>query len=379
MTGLIVHEWFEHHGGAEKVLKAMADTFPQAAVRVLWSDVEAPLGPRLVSESWIARTALRRSKVAALPFMPITWRARDYSQGHDWMLVSSHLFAHHARSRGIPKYVYAHTPARYIWEPSGDGRGNSAAARAASALLRPLDRQRAREAIAIAANSEYVRQRIRRTWGRDATVIYPPVAVERLQVGTPWRDKVAPLERARLSTLAPEFIFGASRFVPYKRLDAVIAAGEELGMPVVLAGRGPDEARLRSIAVSARVPVEFVVAPSDEMLFALFEAAAVFVFPPTEDFGIVPVEAMALGTPVIASKFGGAGESVLRCDGGALVDPDVEGEWTRAWREVQEVDRIAMQDAARYFDDARFSAELAEWIGAPTFEDGVPTESKDQG
>ena len=113
---MIVHEWVERWGGAERVLDAMTDAFPDADVRVLWNDTPE-LIDRQISESWIARTPLRRNKVLALPAMLPTWRL-PLGSHPDWVLVSSHLFAHHIRTPShVKKFVYAHTPARYIWEP----------------------------------------------------------------------------------------------------------------------------------------------------------------------------------------------------------------------------------------------------------------------
>ena len=111
MAGVIVHEWIEKTGGAEKVLDAMIGCFPDADIRVLWNDAQDRYPGRRVGESWLSRTPLRRSKALALPLMPLTWRNLSASKAYEWMLVSSHLFAHHAKflgtNRDIPKLVYA--------------------------------------------------------------------------------------------------------------------------------------------------------------------------------------------------------------------------------------------------------------------------------
>ncbi len=310
MTGLLVHEWIESSGGAENVLEAMARAFPDAGIRCLWNDAPHRFAQRDVRETWLAGTPLRHHKAAALPFMLPTWRRLRADA--DWMLVSSHLFAHHARlvGRDVPKYVYAHTPARYIWNPELDSRGDHVAVRAVATLLRRIDRRRAQEATAVAANSAFVRDRIRRAWNRDATVIHPPVAVERIMSRPDWRTEVSgDAERRVLDGLPERFVLGASRFVPYKRLDLVIEAAARAGLPAVIAGGGPDEARLRAAAASADVPVRFVTSPSTALLYALMQRAAVFVFPAVEDFGIVPVEAQAAGTPVVTGPVGGQVET----------------------------------------------------------------------
>lgn len=368
LTGLIVHEWIERSGGSEKVLDALADTFPSAQILALWNDAPDRYERSRVVETWLARTPLRRHKALALPLMPTTWRSASRTRNIDWALVSSHLFAHHFKAgpdtSAVPKFVYAHTPARYIWTPDLDARGDSSIARAASAALKPLDKRRAQEAISIAANSEYVRERIRATWDRDAVVIYPPVDVTRIRSEREWRLLLTEHERATLESLPSEFLLGASRFIPYKRLDLVISAARAVKLPVVIAGSGPEEAKLRQHAVEEGVEARFVIAPSDAMLFSLYQRATAFVFPAVEDFGIMPVEAMACGTPVIVNASGGASESVTRAGGGAVLssfEPDAVRE---AMTTISTIDRSLLPDATKQFSRERFSAEVLSWMSS---------------
>lgn len=324
MTGLLVHEWIAPSGGSENVLEAMAEAFPDADVQCLWTDAPHRLTDRNVRETWIARTPIRRSKALALPFTVPTWRMLRADQAYDWMLVSSHLFAHHARLRGrnhdLPKYVYVHSPARYIWTPEYDQRGTGAAIRAVAPLFKSIDRRRAAEPRAIAANSEFVRERIARAWERDSTVIRPPVNVEGIARTEEWQNLLDVGERRLLDSLPSVFVLGASRFIPYKRLDLVIAAGARADLPVVIAGRGPDEEKLRALAVDARVPVRLIRSPSDALLWALYRAAGALVFPAVEDFGIVPVEAQSLGTPVVTGPIGGQVETFVNGETGIVAE-----------------------------------------------------------
>ena len=360
MTGLIVHEWIAQHGGSENVLEAMAATFPDAELRALWN--EAPGRFPRVEESWLARTPLRRSKAAAVPFMPATWRAWS-TEGHDWVLVSSHLFAHQVGGQGgPPKFVYVHTPGRYVWTPEDDARGNHPIARLLAPGLRRLDKRRAAEGAAFAANSAFVRDRIRATWDQDAIVIHPPVRVDLLQ-GVMWADRLSGHEAATLDDLPRHFILGASRFVDYKRLDLAIRAGEASGMPVVLAGAGPQRGELATLASEASVPVVIVDRPSDELLFALFQRAALFVFPPVEDFGIMPVEAMALGTPALVNPRGGARESVEALAGGAVFESTSVADLRRGVELALGADmRAAGAAASAAFGEAAFGTRLKRWM-----------------
>lgn len=368
MAGLIVHEWIEAHGGSENVVEAMARTFPDAELRCLWNDAPDRFPDRIVRESWLAKTPLRRSKAAALPFMPATWAGTDVSK-HEYVLVSSHLFAHHiggrSTRRGPRKFVYVHTPARYIWTPELDARGNSLAVRLAAPLLKHVDAARANQGATFAANSAYVRDRIRSTWDQDAAVIYPPVNVSLLQSEVDWRNRLSPEEEAVLSGLPKDFLLGASRFVPYKRLDVVIEAGEAAGVPVVLAGSGPQREELLAKSTTASVPVHIVDRPSDALLYALYQASAAFVFPATEDFGIMPVEAMSLGTPVIVSSEGGASESVMALNGGVVLESFSSRDLEAAI--IKSAD-INMQNAAKHaydmFSEETFSRRLKTWMSA---------------
>ncbi|MFN3866103.1 MAG: glycosyltransferase family 4 protein, partial [Demequina sp.] len=145
MSGVIAHEWIEPRGGAENVLAAFAKQFPDAPIVCTWDDTHGKFVSGRTCESVLAWTPLRKSKVAALPAMAVAWRFPPITRA-DWVLCSSHLFAHHIKMADTPKFVFAHTPARYLWEPDLDPRGSGLAARAAEIPLRRLDRARAQEA-----------------------------------------------------------------------------------------------------------------------------------------------------------------------------------------------------------------------------------------
>jgi glycosyltransferase involved in cell wall biosynthesis len=365
VTGVLVHEWIAQDGGSENVLQAMGDVFPEAPVVCLWNDSVGRFDETRVQESWMARTPLRRSKALSLPLMPLSWRLlRD--RGYDWALISSHAFAHHARFRGAPdgfrRLVYVHTPARYVWTPGLDARGDRLSARLASRVLQPLDRRRAREGAEFAANSRYVRDRIRGAWGVEAQVIYPPVEVERIQAVEVWASELNAAETAILEALPDGFVLGASRFIPYKRLNEVIAVGEATGRPVVLAGRGPSRAALMERAGQATVPVHFVDSPSNALLYALYQRTAVYVFPAVEDFGIMPVEAMAAGAPVLARAEGGAAESTVTGSTGALISFSSAAEMREGVEVALATDRESRLRRATKFGAVRFRKEIADWV-----------------
>lgn len=368
MPGLIAHEWIEARGGSENVLEAIAALYPDADVVTPWTNAPHRFTDRTVRELWLARSPLRGRKAASVLALAAAWRSaipRD-APAYDWVLASSHLFSHHIRPRGLskdaPKLVYAYTPARYIWTPEMDARGEGIIARAGSSLLRPLDRRRAGEATAVAGISEFVRSRIEETWQVEASIIYPPVETTALQSIPDWRAELTGEELATLESLPKDFILGASRFVPYKRLDLVIEAGETAKLPVVLAGGGPEYARLLQQAQLASVPVTFVDDPSSALLHALYQAASVFVFPPVEDFGIMPVEAMALGTPAVGCAVGGSAETIVDGVSGTHFSSPTGSEVGAAVLSALELSADNCRRESRRFSREAFDKNFTDWM-----------------
>jgi glycosyltransferase involved in cell wall biosynthesis len=215
-----------------------------------------------------------------------------------------------------------------------------------------------------AANSDFVRRRMAAAWGVEARIIYPPVDVTEIEQVENWSSRLAAEEAAVLAGLPDGYLLGASRFVPYKRLDLVIEAGEAADRPVVLAGGGPELGRLRAAAETATVPVHFVGRPSTELLWALYQRAAVFVFPAVEDFGIMPVEAMAAGAPVLAQAVGGTAESVVPGLTGALTTFASRASIKEGVAIALSTRRADRCQHAGIFRAERFRDEIRAWVGA---------------
>lgn len=203
-------------------------------------------------------------------------------------------------------------------------------------------------------------ERIARTWDRQAQVIYPPVPIADFvtvkELGTEDADII--------DALPAQYLLGVSRFVPYKRLDAAIRAGAAADLPVILAGAGPDEERLRVLGDQIHPgKVTILRRPSTPLLRWLMRRALAVVFAPVEDFGIVPVEAMASGTPVIANHVGGAAESVVEGVTGTLVE-----DWASAKELRTAVERVAALsaedcvDRAWKFDTSVFDTAIRTFV-----------------
>jgi glycosyltransferase involved in cell wall biosynthesis len=362
MRTLVAHEWIAEVGGSENVFEQIRLALPHCRAVCLWNGDPVRFGG--VEETWLASSPLRGHKVAAMVFMDSAWNQVDLTD-IERVVVSSHAFSHHLASRaadcGIPAFAYIHSPARYVWVPDLDDRGNSLLGRVGRSYFRRWDRRHVSTNVNYAANSQFVAKRVADAWGVNASVIYPPVDIEGIDS---FSGELSDVDLAAVCALPRHFVFGASRFVQYKNVDAAISAGEILGLPVVLAGTGPDEPRLRALAEQARTSVTFVGRVSDDLLLELYRRAALFVYMAVEDFGIMPVEAMASGTPVLVNEVGGARESVLAVSGGL----------TSGWRKSRFVDPAVVEkaltidmkgamSAVAKFSTSSFRTNLLSWVG----------------
>jgi glycosyltransferase involved in cell wall biosynthesis len=302
----LVHDWLVTYRGGEKVLEAMLELFPSAEIFTLFHEprsTSTAIEAREIHTSFLDRVPGARQRYRhLLPLFP--WAIEALSlEGFDLVLSSSHCVAKGVRKpRGVKHLSYVHAPMRYMWDRFDDyfgpGRapmGVRAAAHAVRPLLREWDRKTAREVDAFVANSHFIASRIQECYGREATVIHPPVELDRFAS--------LPLEGAGRK----DYFLWLGALAPYKRADLAIEAFRRLGRPLWLAGDG-QEAR----ALSKNLPpnVKLLGRVSDDDLPKLYQGARAFIFTGEEDFGLTPIEAMATGRPVIAFAKGGALETV---------------------------------------------------------------------
>lgn len=347
----ILHEWVSSRAGSEKVFERLAMNYPEADLFTLSANPAVRLNTsgRRVNTTFLNHESLRNRRALTLPLMPVAWRQHDLSN-YDRLIISHHALANTA-ALGFKGevYSYVHTPARYLWDDAIDRRGRKNGLEPAKLALRRIDRWSSQKVESITANSHEVRTRIKRHWGRPAGVIHPPVNVRYFSSERPRRSR--------------EYILGFSRWIEYKKLPFVIDVAERAGIPVVIAGNGPCEREIRQRAAIAEVPVKIIKSPSDVMLRELYANAKALVFPAYEDFGIVPVEAQACGTPVVGLNAGGLQDTVKSGITGYLHNSTDPQEWADSVMTISELRQDDCIDWSTRFDEKHFDEQISRWVG----------------
>jgi glycosyltransferase involved in cell wall biosynthesis len=349
----IAHEWIVTLGGSERVVLEFHQLYPDAPIFTSVYDPErAPAAFRGldIRPSFLQRIpGATRRYPQLLPLMPLAFSRFD-TRGYDLVLLSSH-----AASKAIPKQpgqlhvCYTHTPMRYAWDlysvyvnHSGLNPLQRLAARAIFQSMRRWDRRSVKHIDSFIANSENVRDRIRRFYQRDAVVIPPPIDCERFHIG---------------STVSDYFLV-VSRLVPYKRVEIAIEAFRELGWPLHVVGAGSELPRLQAMAGPN---TRFLGLLDDEALAREYSGARALVFTANEDAGMVPLEAMASGRPVLAYGAGGVTEVVLPNKTGAFFPEQTAASLAAALRafDPSAYHPALIRAHAERYDRPRFRAAIA--------------------
>lgn len=330
-----VHDWLDTYRGGEKVLESLLTLYPDAPIFTLFYD------PKKLPESITSRKVVcpqgmnrfRKVRKALLPLFPAaaeSFPLWDY----DLVISSSSCVAKGVIPAPHAKHLcYIHSPMRYIWDQKDEYLGGVLKVPVLNLVvgqilknLRIWDANSSVRVDKFIANSSFVRSRVKRYYGHEASVIHPPIDLERFQ-----QDKV--------NSSNGGYYVACGAFVGYKRFDLAIKACEAEGKKLIVAGSGPMEQKLRSLA---GVNTVFEIAPNEERWVELLQNAEALLFPGIEDFGMIPIEAMASGTPVLAFNKGGAVD---------YIKPGVNGEFF----EAQDVD--SLRKAIQNFDSSKYSRE----------------------
>ncbi len=350
----IVHDWLVSFAGADRVVDQIKQAFPQAVIYTLVYDKSK--FPKYFQEYDVRTTYIQKIPGSAklyklmLTMMPKAFESLDLSE-YDLVISSSSSCAKGVITRPDTLHIcYCHTPTRYIWDFYYTYLNNSGFIKrrlmpGMISRMRLWDRLAADRPDAYIANSQYIANRIRKYYRRESAVIYPAVKINEMPL--------VPKE---------EYYLCVGRLTWYKRVDLAVEACTKLGKKLIVAGTGEEEKQIKSIAGRN---VEFKSGLSDEEIRQLYLKARAFLFMAEEDFGIVPVEAMSAGTPVIAYGRGGATETVLDGKTGLLFHEQTVESVCRCMEKFEkegvQYSAEEIREYSRKFSEERFRKEIEDF------------------
>ncbi|HQF41477.1 MAG TPA: glycosyltransferase family 4 protein [Ignavibacteriaceae bacterium] len=351
----IVHEWLVNYAGSEKVVESFTNIWPEADVFTLvdfLTDKERKiiLKGKKAKTSFIQHLPFSKKKHRKyLPLFPKAIESFDLSK-YDLIISSSHSVAKGVKTRKNQLHIcYCHSPMRYAWDEADYylskanlNRGiRGFLAKATINYLRKWDLRSADNVNYFIANSNYIAKKIKRIYNRDADVIYPPVDVNKFS----------------LQTQKEDFYLTASRLVPYKRIDLIMDAFARMpDKKLIVIGGGPEREKLKA---KTTANISLIGYQKFESLREHMQKAKAFVFAAEEDFGIIVVEAMACGTPVIAGNFGGTIETVIDKKTGILFPEQTVDSIVEAVKNFETMKKSINYSEVRAHSE-KFSREIFE-------------------
>lgn len=350
MKVALVHYWLVGMRGGERVLEALAELYPDADIYCLVADFDklSPLlRSRRIYTSFLQKMGGAKFYQKLLPLMPTALESFDLTS-YDLIISSEAGPAKGIIPRPDAMHIcYCHSPMRYIWDLSHQyyaaaGPLSRLFLRLTGPWLRSWDVTTAARVDHFIANSTYVAKRLWRFYRREATVVHPPVDLARF----------APHPEPE------DFYLCAGQITPYKRIDLAVDVFTKLNKPLIVIGSGATE----KLKKSAGPTIRFLGSLSDTEMADYLARCRALVFPGVEDFGIVPLEAMASGRPVVAFGRGGACETVLHGQTGLLFDEQSPESLTQAVLEMEythmDYSPERLRAHAAQFDKSRFTANL---------------------
>lgn len=357
----IVCDWLTNYGGAERVIETLSQMFPEAAIFTsLYNKEVMPfLKDKNVITSFIQKIpGAKKNHRPFLKLMPLAFEQFDLSQ-FDLVISSSHCCSKGVITKPETLHIsYCHNPMRYVWDDFHDyircHRLHRSLRNWIYYLLsdiRVWDRLAADRVDYFVANSDCVRRRIQKYYRREAVVIYPPCNISKFS----------------LSEKEGKYFLALGRIIPYKRFDLIVEAFNENGLPLKIVGEGSDLKHLKQLANSN---IQFLGNVPDKELNQIYGQAKALIFPQREDFGIIPVEAMACGRPVICYGYGGAQETVIDGVTGVYFKEQSVAALNQAIGKFSNIafNHSQIRSHSEKFDSRHFEANLLKFIKEKSIE-----------
>ena len=367
MNIALIHDWLNQLGGAEDVLRTLHVMFPIAPVYTSIYDRERmPAAWRAwdIRATWLDRMpAIHKRHQPYMPLFAMAWSRLRIPAEYDVLLSNKSAFCIGARGLhpSVKHICYCLTPTRFTYDFNAYAQreripaGASAILRAMNHSLRDWETKAAQRVTHFIAISREVQARIKKYYGRESTIIYPPVDMPAQTVAASNQG----------SAQGSDFYLIVSRLLPYKRIDLAIEACATLKAPLVIAGAGRDDERLA--ALISRYPnanIKLMGRVDDATLHTLLTQCKAFIFPGFEDFGIAPIRAMAYGKPVIAFAAGGALDTVIDGETGTLFHEQTAASLVQAVQKNSGVTfaPVHIRRHAEQFSTEQFVAEMGDFL-----------------
>jgi glycosyltransferase involved in cell wall biosynthesis len=358
----LVHDYLVQYGGAERVLEAFAELYPYAPIYTLIHDPEAMHGvfaDKRIYTSFLQKYRfVRKNHRLFPPLMPPAIEQFDFSK-YDVVLSDSSSYAKGVITRPETLHIsYMHTPMRYAWDDCQKYTEDFGFPRFVKKLvpffmnpIRLWDRVSADRVDRIVANSHFVAERIRKYYRKEAIVIHPPVEVRRFGI--------VPEQK--------EYYLMVGRLIAYKRHDIAIEAFNRLHLPLKIIGRGPELERLKRLAGPT---IQFLGRVDESELPRYYAECRGFIFPQEEDFGIVAIEALASGRPLIAYRGGDIPEHMQDGKMGVFFDEQTSEAIVGAVQRFQEMafDPEYIRSQVLHFDKEVFKAKIRAYVEGQVME-----------